>query len=230
MNKKNKTLRFVKDISLDIEVAESNLGICFGKNFSDIGNHILESEKLERLQSYPQSLIKLIPRDIFKVLDNEVYEFKEQFNIIKDNADLLLYYYKQVSKARGLSRYMVDRFTEEVKSDKAINKSNSWSIEGGIEIVAYTGIYFNQTLANYLFLRATYWPNDNEKTIKTLNIIRLFLQQAVENSDRNFDSLIFIYNGVLQRLYSYYRNELLRQNQNAVSYNTNLPAIIGRNF
>ena len=125
---------------------------------------------------------------------------------------------------------MVDRFTEEVKSDKAINKSNSWSIEGGIEIVAYTGIYFNQTLANYLFLRATYWPNDNEKTIKTLNIIRLFLQQAVENSDRNFDSLIFIYNGVLQRLYSYYRNELLRQNQNAVSYNTNLPAIIGRNF
>ena len=90
--------------------------------------------------------------------------------------------------------------------------------------------YFNQTLANYLFLRATYWPNDNEKTIKTLNIIRLFLQQAVENSDRNFDSLIFIYNGVLQRLYSYYRNELLRQNQNAVSYNTNLPAIIGRNF
>jgi hypothetical protein len=228
--KKNNTLRFVKDISLDIEIGESNLGICFGKKFSEIGNVILESEKLEHLQFYPQSLIKLIPRNVFKVLDNEVFDFKEQFNLLKDNADLLLYYYKQVSKSRGLTKFMVDKFTEEVKSEKAINKTNSWSINGGIEIVAYTGVYFNQTLANYLFLRATYWPNDNEKTIKTLNIIRLFLQQAFENSGRNFDGLIFNYNGVLQKLYNYYHNDLFRHNPNAASYNTTLPSIIERNI
>ena len=226
--KKNKVLRFVKDISLDIEVGESNLSQCFGKNFVDIGNQILESEKLERLPSYPQSLIKLIPRDVFKVLDNDLFQFKEQLNTIKENAELLLHYYKQISKARGLSKYMVETFTDEIKSEKAYNKSSSWSINGGIEIVAYTGIYFNQTLANYLFLRATYWPNDNEKTIATLNIIRLFLLQAMENSERNFENLINIYNGLLQRLYNYYNNELLRQNANANSYNTNLPPLIGK--
>ena len=197
----------VKDSKIPITFSESILNNIFAEaifNILEKVRHLGDDKDwvdIFKLEDLDESSIYKIEHHFLRQL-KDVQLFDRYFDSIREDAGKLLSLYEKLSKHAFITEHSVEKFTEETKTLKATDKGGYcgpwWSLQGGIAIVGYTGIYFNKDLADYLTLRTGYWPDNKRKAIEALEQIRSFLlTQNIEHNE-DYYTAVSAYNACIQ--------------------------------
>lgn len=169
------------DVVAPISIENSLVGNFFKRIQKSIVSNFLSNENLTG--SY-----KLVMPDyeamaeITMVIKNNHDKLQENFASYIDSLSALSLknLFENLFKFDLVNEKHVDELVKIVQTAKAYDKNNSWSIEGGIETVSFTGKYFNQDLADYLFARCQHWKNNFYAVEKVLKHLHETLQKTEE--------------------------------------------------
>ena len=106
-------------------------------------------------------------------------------------------------KRQLLGEKYATAFEAETKKERAIVKGDRhgpwWSLQVGIDLLGYVGKYFNKTFADYLILRAGYWPDNKKKAAEALKSIYAKLtEEVLKSQDETLKTAIDVYNECIQ--------------------------------
>lgn len=170
-------IALVKETKIEIHFGEDAASQVFASLMINLLKSRFDSSDIESctsaisLDDIGESDLQKIEEYFFVRLKNEEL-FDQYFDSVKGNGEDLLCLYEKLYEYESITRHSVERYTAELKTSKATEEGDYrgpwWSLHGGIEIAGYTGIYFNQEIAEYLKLRAGFWPNNRVKVVEAL--------------------------------------------------------------
>ena len=111
----------------------------------------------------------------------------------------LLNWCKYINYKNPISEHAVKILENELQSSKATNKNDYWSWNIGIELVGYTGTYFNATLANYLDNRFLMWANNIENSKKIFESLRILKKYLLQSEEDDKKDAIHSYNNLIEK-------------------------------